>query len=267
MISNIRKLTAVSALAFLGTGGAQASIISVTAAGGSEGLLNVVSNADSSSISLDLGAQISGISTADHFDLPQGVLDFINGAGGLSGVHFSVVAGGATNGTSAATYLHSSDNAALTNLANGVRGTWFSNFNNLVANRLNASDPLDTNTAVNAAYGPFASGVSGNYLSNGSEDWGTAGAICGSASDNTCNLVAGTDQAKLFLINFGTSPTGFAGISDLVAGVGGVFATLDLANARLNLTPGTAVPLPAGIWLAGTAFGLAGICARRRKTA
>lgn len=264
MNSNFRKLAAVSALALLGTSGAQASVIGVTAAGGSEALLNIVSNADSSTISLDLGKQASAIALGDFFSLPTGIVDFINGAGGLGGVRFSVLAGAAVNGTSAATYLHSSDNASLTSLANGVRGTWFSNFNNLVANRLNASDPLDTDTTVNNVYGPFAAGVSGNYLSNGSEDWGTAGTICGTASDNQCNLVAGTDQAKLFLINFGTSPTGFASVTDLVAGVGGVFASLDLGNGRLNVA---AVPLPAGIWLAGTAFGLMGFRARRRAAA
>lgn len=259
MISNFRKLVAASVMAFLGTSGAQASIIGVTAAGGSEALLNIVSNSDSSSISLDLGAQTAAIGDGSFFTLPQGVLDFISGAGGLSGVRFSVIAGGATNGTSAATYLHSSDNAALTNLANGVRGTWFTNFNGLIANRLNASNPTDTETAVNGLYGSFASGVNGNYVSNGTDDWGTAGATCGTISDNQCNLVAGTDQAKLFLINFGTSPTGFATITDFA---GGTFASIDVQAARLNIS---AIPAPAAFWLAATAFGVAGSRMRRRK--
>jgi len=141
-----------------------------------------------------------------------------------------------------------------------VRGTWFSNLNNFIANRLNASKPTDTDTAANNLYGPFSSGVNGNYLTNGSDDWGTAGTCV--ANDNVCNLVAGTEAAKLFVIGFGTTPTGFATRTDLVQGVGGVYATLDLANSRLEIN---AVPVPAAAWLGATAFGLVGLRARRRK--
>jgi hypothetical protein len=255
MKSVLSKLAAASAIAVAGLGAAQASIIGITASGGSEALLNVVNTTDSSSVSLDLGTQYAGVAGTSFFSLPQSITDFINGAGGLSGVSFSVIAGSATNGTSAATYLHSTENASITNLANGIRGTWFTNFNNLVANRLNASNPGDTDTSVNNAYGPFASGVNGNYPTNGTDDWGTASSCVANA--NICNLVAGTGQARLFTIAFGTTPTGFATISDLA-----VTASLNLANARLDITP--AVPLPAGIWLASTAFGLVGLRARRR---
>jgi len=102
MNSTFKTLATASALALLGTGGAQASVIGVTATGGSEVLLNIVSNADSSSISLDLGTQLGGIALGNTFALPQGILDFISGAGGLAGVRFSVVGGGGVNGTATA---------------------------------------------------------------------------------------------------------------------------------------------------------------------
>lgn len=261
MRTQMTRLAAASALAMLATGAAQASVLGITASGGSEALLNIVSNADSSSISLDLGDQLGQLAIGDTFALGQDVVDFITNAGGLVGIRFSVIAGGAANGTSMATYLHSTDNASVSSLANGVRGTWFTNYNNLVANRLNASNPGDTDTSVDAAYGPFASGVNGNYVTNGSDDWGTASTCV--ANDNVCNLVAGSSSANLFVINFGTTPTGFASVQRLLDSLDAT-ATLDLQASVLRIGP--VVPVPAAIWLMGSAIGLLGAVRRQQKS-
>ena len=258
MRTQMKCLTTATAMLALCTSAAQASVMSVTASGGSETLLNIVSTADSSSISLDLGDQISGLQLGDTFALGQSVLDFITNAGGLGGIRFSVIAGSATNGTSTATYLHSTDNASVTSLANGIRGTWFTNFNNFT-NQLNFTNPGDGNTAVNNAYGPFASGISGNYVTAGADDWGTA-STCG-ANDNVCNLVAGTQSANLFLVNFGTAPTGFANIQRLLGSTDAT-ATLDLGASVLRI--GSIVPVPAAVWLLGSAIGLLGVVRRRQ---
>lgn len=258
MRAHITRLATASALAMLGTGAAQASVIGITAAGGSETLLNIVANSDSSSISLDLGDQIGQLAIGDTFALGQNVVDFITNAGGLGGIRFSVIAGGAANGTSVASYLHSTDNASVTSLANGVRGTWFTNYNNLVASRLNASNPGDVDTSVNAVYGPFASGVNGNYVTNGTDDWGTASTCV--ANDNVCNLVAGTLSANLFVVNFGTSPTGFASVQRLLNSLDAT-ATLDLDAGVVRI--GSVVPVPAAVWLFGSAIGLLGAVRRR----
>jgi hypothetical protein len=259
MKPDFAQLITASVLLVLGAGAAQASVVAVSAAGGSEALLNVVNTTDGSSISLDLGIQIEGLS-ATSFALPQGVTSFITGAGGLAGVSFSVIAGRQANGTSAGTYLHSTDNDGVGSLANAVRGTWFSNLNNFVG-LLNGTNPADTDTTVDATYGAFAAPDDGNYVKAGTDDWGTAAAC--SANDNVCNLVAGGGQARLFLVSFGTSPTGLAGVSDAIAGVGPVFASLDLGNSQLNIA---AIPAPAAFWLGATAFGLLGLRARRRQT-
>jgi hypothetical protein len=256
-VNKFKPIAAAAALVALGSGAAQASIISVTASGGSESLLNVVDNATSASMSLDLGDQISGLQLGDTFTLGQPLIDFINGAGGLSGIRFSVIAGSATNGTSASTYLHSTDNPGVSSLANAVRGTWFSNFNNYVG-QLNASNPGDTNTAVNNSYGAFASGNAANYITAGTDDWGTASTCA--ANDNVCNLVAGTQSANLFLVNFGTSPTGFANIQRLQGSTDAI-ATIDLPAGVLRIGP--VVPVPAAVWLFGSALGLLGVIRRR----
>lgn len=263
MRAQVKRLAAVSALAILGMGAAQASVISITdsANGGSEVLLNVVAG-DNSSISLDLGVRIADLALGNTFGLGTDVLSFITNAGGLSSVRFSVIAGSATNGTSAATYLHSTDNASVSSLANGIRGTWFTNANTFIVNRLNASNPGDTNTAVNGDYGPFASGVSGNYITAGTDDWGTASSCA--ANDNVCNLVTGSLAANLYLVNFGTTPTGFASIARLL-GSPNATASLDLQGGVLRIGP--VVPVPAAVWLMGSALGLLGLVRRRQNAA
>jgi hypothetical protein len=269
MTRNITRLAAVSLLGALGTV-AQASTLGLTAAGGSEAVLTLVDTADNSSVSQDLGDQIGQLAIGDAFNLGASVLSFISNAGGLGNIRFSVIAGQAANGTSAATYLHSSDNAALSSIANSVRGTWFSAAGAFITGPqgLNSTLPADVDGNVDQVYGPFAAGTTNrNYLAGtGTDfmaDWGTAGTCTG--NDNVCNLVNGTLRAQLFLVNFGTGATSFASLQRFLNdGLnGGATAVLDLPSGRLRIA--SVVPVPAAVWLLGSAVGLLGIVRRRQR--
>jgi hypothetical protein len=237
-------------------GGARAATLGVVDTGGSELLLNVVNATDGSSASQDLGVQIAGVPVGGSFTLATPVLDFINAAGGLAYVQFSVIGGEAVNGTSAATYIHSSDNDDIGSLANAVRGTWFTTLQNYIANRLNASNATDTDPAVDAAYGPFAADATENYVVFGLDDWGTAGTCI--ANDNQCNLVAGTSAALLWQVSFANSFTGFAATTNL-----GTLASLDLQAGTLEIAP---IPLPTTAWLLLPALAAVGTRVRRRRS-
>ena len=251
------KISTTCILALFGAAAAQADIVGVTAAGGSDGLLSLVNTADGSSITQDLGEQIAQIAIGDQYSLTSAVADFITSAGGLANIQFAVTAGSATNGTSAATYLTSSKNLTTPNVANGVRGTWYSNFSNLVT-KLNTIDA----TPGNISYGPFASGVNGNYVSGGHDDWGTAGTCV--ANSTICNLGLATADLFLYTVNFGTAPTGFASYSKLDAANGGAKAVFDVANSTLNIVSASTVPAPAAGWLLLTGLGGLLVKARRR---
>jgi hypothetical protein len=254
----LRKFGTVSALTLLGISGANASILNVTAAGGSEALLSVV-DGTGASVTLDIGDQVANIAGGNTYSLTSAVTDFIAAAGGLSGVKFALISGSATNGTSAAQYLNSSDNSSLTSIANGVRGTWYSKLSDYIT-KLNTID----GTAGNLTYGPISSGSNGNYVSPGGyDDWGTAGTCI--SNNNVCNLVAGDQSAFLYLVNFGTAPAGFAtidGIGGIVAGAGtAATAHLDLATSQLVIS--SVVPVPAAAWLFVSAMGLLRVTRRR----
>jgi hypothetical protein len=271
MKSSMKNLAALAALAAC-AGTAEASVLGITTAGGSESVLSIVNTADNSSISQDLGDKIGQLAIGDMFSLSNSVISFINNAGGLGSIRFSIVAGSASGGTSTATYLHTSDNATLSSIANSVRGTWFSTLTAYLtgASGLNSSNSGDTNGAVNGTYGPFAAGTTNrNYLAGtGTDfmaDWGQAGTCAG--NDNTCNLVNGSLSARLFQINFGTAPTGFANIQKFLdtGANGGALARLDLGQGTLFIEAAI-VPVPAAVWLMGSALGLLG-WARRRAAA
>ncbi len=253
MISIAKTLGTVSALTLLALSNANATTLNATAVGGSESLLTIT-NGTNESITQDLGKQIAQLIAPDAIALTQDVVSFITAAGGLANVKFAVIAGQATNGTSTATYLHSSNNAGMTNLSNGIRGTWFSTVTSFIT-ALNTSDPA----AGNIDYGPFTAGAGGNYfLGQGRDDWGTAGTCQG--NDNVCNLVGGNEEAILRLVNFGTNALQFANVQPLLAAQGGARAYLDLANSNLVIT---AVPVPAAVWLFGSAIGLLTVARRR----
>lgn len=251
----------LAGLALIGAN-AQATVTGITAAGGTSGLLSFV-NADSASVTLDIGEQLGAIAIGDSYDLTTDIISFISAAGGLSGVRVALIAGSAPNGTSAGTYLQSSANNAPTgpplggNLANAVRGTWFANLNTFVT-RLNTSDP----SATNVDFGPFSSGENGNYVSGSHEDWGQAGTCTGNVLG--CNTAAGTADLFLYVLNFGTAATSFATQTKLG---GGAKAVVDLAAAKLNIVATTVVPAPPALWLLATAVGAVAVRSRRKARA
>lgn len=250
-MNNLGRFAAIAAFASAIVPSAQASILSASGSGGSEIILTVVNATTSASVSQDLGDQRAGLAGGDSFALSQPVLDLISGAGGLAGVTFAVIGGGAPNGTGAGSYIHSSaaNNFQTTTIANSTKGTWLSNLGNLVSN-LNGSNPGDTDSSVNAAYGPFASGGSPNYTGGNHNRWGTA-------ASNLNNLGAGNADLFVYTVNFGSGFTGNAAVAELVAG--GAKAILNVAQGQLQIQ---AVPAPAAVWLLGS--GVALLVARRR---
>jgi len=231
-----------AAIALLGTGAAQASILAPTAAGGSEAVLWVIRNSDSSAVAQDLGLQISQINNATPaVNLDSLVSAFISGAGGLSGVTYSVTAAAVTGTTG--TYLTSLQDSSPPTIKNGViNGTWKSAITNSSVGALNNGDA--TPTSANNAYGAFSATDLTNPTLSGFTLWG-------SATDNTG---PGNGPLHLFAYVTGTAFTANAFVD----------TTADL---RVSLTPDQLVfvPAPATLWLFGSALGLLGLS--RRKSA
>jgi hypothetical protein len=240
-----KNLAVVSAIAMLGVSGAQASIIAGNAAGGSEAILSVV-NATGDSISQDLGRQISGL-TGTSYNLGSSVLSFISAAGGLSNVTYGIIAGN----TVTRQYLTTSaaaDFADNVQVAESAKSLWAGSLNLLVQN-LNQGDA--TPTSANLAYGPFLAGSgSPNYLDGLHDNW-TSGDF------QFSNLAPGTDLLYLYSVQFTASNLGLRSFTPVVDGI----ASLNLTSGQLVI--GTVVPLPAAVWLFGSAIGLVGALRRR----
>ena len=242
-----KKLTAMSALAMLGVTGAQASIIAGNAAGGSEAILSFV-NVAGDSISQDLGEQVAAITAGDNYSLSASVLNFISAAGGAANVTYGIVAGTTTTRN----YLTSSGNATFVDdvtVANGVKSNWLGSLNNLVTN-LNQGDATPTST--NLAYGPFPAGSgTSNYLDGGYNTW--------SSGDFALdNLTPGDTTLYLYKVVFASANLGSAAITSL----NGLSANLNLSTSQLQI-----VPVPAAVWLFGSAMGLLGVIRRRMVAA
>ncbi|MSR09221.1 MAG: hypothetical protein EXR82_06775 [Gammaproteobacteria bacterium] len=252
MRSLAKKVAAMSALAMLGPTGAQASILAGNIAGGSEVILSFV-NASGDSISQDLGEQVAAINAGDTYNLDASVLSFISAAGGAANVTYGIVAGTTTTRN----YLTSSGNATFVDdvtVANGVKSNWLGSINNLVTN-LNQGDVTPTST--NLAYGPFAAGSgTSNYLDGGYNNW--------SSGDFALdNLTAGNSTLYLYKVVFSSANLGLAAITSL----NGLFASLDLSASQLQIGSVSVVPVPAAVWLLGSALGLLSVVRRRVATA
>ncbi len=247
-----KRVAAMSALAMLGVTGAQASIIAGNAAGGSEAILSLVNGAGDS-ISQDLGEQVAAINAGDNYSLSASVLSFIGAAGGVANVTYGIVAGTTTTRN----YLTSSGNATFVDdvlVGNGAKSNWLGSINNLITN-LNSGDATPTST--NLAYGPFLAGSGGsNYLDGGYDTWS-------SGDFALSNLTAGDTPLYLYTVVFSSSNLGFAGITSL----NGLFANLNLTTSELQIGPAAVVPVPAAVWLFGSAMGLLGVVRRRAVTA
>jgi hypothetical protein len=204
-----------AALTVTGTSAVQASINAPSDAGGSEAVLWVIRNSDSAAVAQDLGLQISQITAATPaVSLSSTVSSFISGAGGLSGVVFSVTAANTTSRTYLTT-LASSPAPTIKNQV--INGTWNSAITNSSVGALNNGDatPPATNNSYPAT-GDYPTSDLTNPVTSGFTFWG-------SSTDNT-----GPGNTDLFLFNYvaGTAPTGNAAVS----------ATYPSAQARLTAT-------------------------------
>ncbi len=240
-----KQLAAVSALALLGTGAAQASIIGADVAGGSEAVATFV-NANGDSISLDLGLQMADIAAGSSFSLTTSINNFITAAGGKANITFGIIAGE----IAPRTYLTSAASPTFNDdvqLANSAKGLWSSSINGLVGN-LNLGDA--TAPTVNLSYGPFLAGSgSPNYIDGGHDNWQ-------SGDFQFSNLVAGNAPAYLYQVVFSSANLGFAPNTNLDL-------KIDLLDNGTIAT--SVVPAPAAVWLLGTALlPLAGRAYRRR---
>ncbi len=247
MSSRTKRLAALSAMAMLGVSGAQAAIITGSSPGGSEAIATFV-NSNGDSISQDLGVQISGIGSAAAYNLTSGVLSFIGVAGGLANVTYGIIAGNTTTRN----YLTSSAAADFgdnVQVAESAKSLWAGSLGGLIQN-LNQGDPSPT--SANLGYGPFLAGSgSPNYLDGLHDNW-TSGDF------QFSNLAAGTDSLYLYTVQFTSANIG---LRSFVPVSNGIFATVNLASSQLQI--GQVVPVPAAVWLLGSALGLLGVARRR----
>lgn len=236
MKNHYKQLAAMSALALLGTGAAQASIIGAGVAGGSEAIATFV-NGNGDSISLDLGAQLGSIAAGNSFALTTSISNFITAAGGAANITFGIISGEV--GTR--TYLTSAASVTFdvdVQLANSAKGLWSSSINGLVQNA-NLGDATPTTT--NLAYGPFLAGSgSPNYLDGLHDNWQ-------SGDFAFSNLVAGNATGYLYKVIFSSGNLGFAPITSLGL-------KFDLGASAISVASTTVVPAPAAVWLLGTAL-------------
>lgn len=235
MTIHYKQLAAVSALALLGAGASQASIIGAGVGGGSEAIATFV-NATGDSISLDLGTQLGSLAPGS-FALTTSITNFITAAGGAANVTFGIISGE----VGIRTYLTSAASATFNQdvqLANSAKGLWSSSINGIVQN-LNQGDATPTTTHL--AYGPFLAGSgSPNYLDGLHDNWQ-------SGDFAFSNLVAGNASGYLYKVIFSSANLGFAPITSLGL-------KFDLGASAISVASTTVVPAPAAVWLLGSAL-------------
>ncbi|MEQ1801401.1 MAG: VPLPA-CTERM sorting domain-containing protein [Gammaproteobacteria bacterium] len=240
-----KKLATVSTLAMLGMTGAQASILSGSAAGGSEAVATFVNVNTGDSISLDLGEQLAAITSGDNYSLSSAVLSFIGAAGGAANVTFGIIAGNSTTRnylTSSASFTFADD----VQVANSAKSLWASSLNGFIQN-LNQGDA--TAGSTNLTYGPYLAGSgSPNYLDGLHDNWQ-------SGDFAFSNLGSALDPLLLYTTTFSTSNIGLVSFTSFKDGL---YAKLDFNNNQLQI-----IPVPAAVWLFGSAMGLLGVIRRR----
>lgn len=242
MNSLIIKAAAVSALASLAAT-AQASVITPTAAGGSEVLLTLVDIANNDSYNQDLGFQVGALS-ARTIDLSAGSQQFITNAGGLGNVIYAVTGGGSGSGD---TYLTTvSGDLTSVSIGNGTKGQWQNTLLDLIG-PLNSGDATDT--SVNNSYGKYENnGSPPNYISINGPLWQSSNSAIN-------NVWAPTDTVTLWQVAFGANAFAQAARSST-----GLQTSLSATQLTIG---GSVVPVPAAAWLFGSALGLLGVIRRR----
>ena len=238
-----KKMAALSVLSVASVTAVQASVISPSTPTGSEVLLTLVSVATGDSLSQDLGKTISQLQVGDSFALSSEAQQFITNNGGLGGVEYGIVAGSTQNFVTKTFLTSSLVDLTAKNVANATKGTWENSIIQLV-NNLNAGDA--SGPEVNNTYGPFDDAIgSPNYLTGGHFNWQTG-------DPQLSTLASGEEQMALYQYNL----SGFGGFTTADA----VLAPVQLTEASLSI-----VPVPAAVWLFGSALmGMFG-AARRQK--
>ena len=134
-------------------------------------------------------------------------------------------------------------------VAESAKSLWASSLNGFIQN-LNQGDA--TSGTTNLTYGPFIAGSgSPNYLDGLHDNWQ-------SGDFAFSNLAAGTDNLYLYAVQFTSANIGLRNFTPFKDGL---FATLNLASSQLQIGP--VVPVPAAVWLFGSAIGLLGVIRRR----
>ena len=240
MKTTLKTLAVTSALVF-GASAANAAIVSPNTAGGSEVVLSIVNDTTGDSISIDLNVLAGDLALGQSYSLSSGAQTFISDAGGLAGVSYGVIAGDTSDFNT--NIFQTSSNLDLSGelVANATKGTWSNSINGLINN-------LNGNTPTDETYGVFNSGVgSPNYLDGGHDLWQTG-------VSNLSNLSNGLETQQLWQYSL----SGFAGFT----GAQNLGLPLELTDTSLNI-----VPIPAAVWLFGSALmGMFG-AARREKIA
>lgn len=238
----IKGIATASALIALSSTSALASVIGPANPGGSEVILSLVNISTNDSMSIDLGKTMGQLVVGDSFSLSAEAQGFIASAGGLSGIQYGLQAGDTSNFSTNTFLTSSTGDLGAKAVANATKGTWSNSIIQLSGN-LNAGD--ESGTEVNNTYGPFDDGVgSPNFMTGGHFNWQT-----GDADLNT--LANGTEQTALFQYSL----TGFVGTSFAQQ----VLAPVELSGDKLSI-----VPIPAAVWLFGSA--LMGLFGAGRRT-
>ena len=237
----IKKIAAVSALTIAGVSGANASIVNPSTPGGSEAILSLVNNNNNATLSVDLGKTLSELALGQSFSLSSEAQSFIATAGGLSQVSYGVIAGDVSNFVTKVFLTSSASDLTTKGVANATKGAWENSIIELTGN-LNAGDL--TGPEVNNTYGAFNSGLgSPNYLDGGHQLWQSGDA-------SLTNLALGTNTMNLYTYTM----SGFGGLA---------FGQQVLGEIELTESSLSIVPIPAAVWLFGSA--LAGLFGAGRR--
>ena len=230
-MKSFKSIATASAL-ILSSGLASAAVIGPSTPTGSEVLLSIVDNATNDSITIDLGKTIDQLVVGDVFSLGATGENFIASAGGLSNVSYGVIAGKTQDFINKQFLTSSLVDLTGKAVANATKGTWENSIIQLTGN-LNASDA--SGPEVNNTYGPFGDDLSSpNYISGGHFNWQTG-------DSDLSTLALGDQSMGLYTYDL----SGFGGVSNANA----VLAPVELSETSLSI-----VPIPAAVWLFGSAL-------------
>ena len=241
MKNAILKIAATTIATGLLSSAASASIIGPSTPTGSEVILSIVDVSTNNSISVDLGKTIDELALGNVFNLGTDAETFIADAGGLGAIQWGVIAGKTQNFTTKEFLTSSVNDLTTKGIANATKGAWENSIIELTGN-LNAGD--GSGTEVNNTYGPFSDALgSPNYRAGGHDLWQSGDATL-------TNLASGNETMNLYTYTM----SGFGGLAFGEQ----VLGTVELTDSSLSI-----VPIPAAVWLFGSA--LAGLFGAGRR--